>query len=386
MSIAGKPIDIALLLEEARKENSGISGSELAYITDICQKSALSHKFEGYVDKLKELSKKRQALKTAVELIPLIEKNDKDFDQHIDAAIKNLSGLECIESKVKTLGEIIHETYFLEELKEKTDYYHKYKIALKDENVLPTGFPSMDGILGGLFPTRLYVVGARPGVGKTALALNISLATANLKKDVLFFSLEMSKKEIRNRYVSSYAGVRMHDIQAGTLTHDEYNKVASGVEELKKLPLHIMEGGLSGNKLRSVIRTMKRRNNIKMVVIDYLQLLGGIDSNDTVNRYQQVTELSSKMKRIAIEFDIVVICLSQLSRQSEMRQTKTPQLSDLRDSGAIEQDADVVTLLSRGEGQSYSKLHIAKNRHGTTGCINLNYEGSTVTFKDQNEY
>ena len=113
MSLSGKPIDITLLLEEARKENSGISGGELAYITDICQKSALSHKFEGYVDKLKELSKKRQALKTAVELIPLIEKNDKDFDQHIDAAIKNLSGLECIESKVKTLGEIIHETYFL---------------------------------------------------------------------------------------------------------------------------------------------------------------------------------------------------------------------------------------------------------------------------------
>lgn len=378
-----KTIDMNLLIEEVRKQKNGLTGAELAYLMDVCQKSALSHNFEDYVNELKALKRKRTAIKSALNLSALVEKNDGDFEENVDKAIRELSGLECTKSTTKTLGEIIHETKFLEKLKEKHEYYQLHRKALKSEDVLYTGFQSLDNVLDGLHPTRLYIIGARPGVGKTALALNISMVAAREGNGVMFFSLEMSHKEIRNRYISSYSNTRMHDIQKGTLTKEGYLEVEKRVGELETLPLHINETRLNGNELRSQVRVMKRKHNIKMVVIDYLQLLGGIGSDENINRYMQITDISGKMKSIAIEFGVVVVCLSQLSRQSEQRRGKAPQLSDLRDSGAIEQDADVVMLINRQEKDC--RLDIAKNRHGNTGCVRLDYEGSTVTFKERYE-
>jgi len=235
--------------------------------------------------------------------------------------------------------------------------------------------------LGGLYPSRLYILGARPGLGKTALALNISLYAASKGHGSAFFSLEMSEQELVNRYVSSYSDKKLLDIQMGCLSSEDFSTVRKGFETIQKLPIYIDQKSFTLPDIRREVRRYKREHSIHLVVVDYLQLIVSQGADRKNNRYLEVSEISRGLKLLAKEFDVTVLCLSQLSRESEKRQSKSPQLSDLRDSGSIEQDADIVMLLSR-EGNK-SKLDVSKNRHGHTGVIDLYFEGSTVKFKDQ---
>ena len=376
-----KSVDIAILLEQLRKSNGSFSENDFEFLTSLSQKSGLSTNYEEYVRSLKDLSLRRKGIQICHGLISELEKGVEETEHAVDQAIRGFTGLEQANASMRSLSEIIHEENIIEELSERQAFYQEHKRRKLPEGVINTGIAEIDNTLGGLYPSRLYILGARPGLGKTALSLNISLYAAACGHGCAFFSLEMSEQELVNRYLSSYSEKKLLDIQTGCLSTEDFSSVKEGASTLQKLPIYIDQKSFTLPDIRREVRRHKREHSIHLVVIDYLQLIVSKGSDRKVNRYLEVSEISRGLKLLAKEFNVTVLCLSQLSRESEKRQGKTPQLSDLRDSGSIEQDADIVMLLSRISNNS--TLHIAKNRHGQTGVIKLYFEGSIVKFKDQ---
>jgi replicative DNA helicase len=376
-----RSVDVAILLEEQRKRNGSFSTDDFHYLTDLAQKAGVSPFYEEYVRSLKDLALRRKGIEICHSLIPQLEQGKAETEQSIDEAVRGLTGLEQTNASMRSIQEIIDGEKIIEELSERQAYYQEHKRRKLPENVINTGISEIDNTLGGLYPTRVYVLGARPGVGKTSLALNISLYAASRGHGVSFFSLEMGKVELINRYVSSHSDKKLLDIQMGCLTEGDFASVKKAFRTIRKLPINIDEKSFTFPEIRREVRRLKREKDIHLVVVDYLQLIATTGSDGNKNRNYEVSEISRGIKLLAKEFNVTVIALSQLSRESEKRKGKDPQLSDLRDSGSIEQDADVVMLLSKLSDKF--KLNISKNRHGYTGVIDLYFEGSTVKFKDQ---
>lgn len=251
---------------------------------------------------------------------------------------------------------------------------------------VPTGFEKFDEKLGGLSPSNLSIVAGRPGMGKTALILNMieSMAIKN-QTPVGFFSLEMSNEEIMHRLVSSYVEIPVTKIRSGDLTDWCLENLKMKLKEIQESPLIIEDSPQNIATLCSKAIQMKNKYAIKALFIDYLQLIEGMRRSDS--RYMEVTEISRRLKCLAKQLKIPIVCLSQLSRSVEQRADKTPQLSDLRDSGAIEQDADSVVFLYRaGYYDPYdptSKIIIAKNRHGACGEIRVIFNEKLCQFKEE---
>lgn len=376
-----RSVDVAILLEEMKKHNGSFSKDNFDYLTDLAHNAGLSTNYEEYIRELKDLLLRRQGIEVCYKLIPQLEEGKDPTEKTLDEAVRGLTGLEQTNASMRSLKEIIDDEKILEELSARQAYYQEHKRRKLPENVINTGISEVDNTLGGLYPSRLYVLGARPGLGKTSLALNISLYAASLGHASAFFSLEMSEQELVNRYVSSYSEKKLLDIQMGCLTEENFSSVKKAFQTIRSLPIHIDEKSFTLQEIRREVRRLKREKDIHLVVIDYLQLIASKDSHPSKNRNHEVSEISRGLKLLAKEFHVTVIGLSQLSRESEKRGNKSPQLSDLRDSGSIEQDADVVMLLSRSTDKS--KLHVSKNRHGHTGVIDLFFDGSTVKFKDK---
>jgi replicative DNA helicase len=285
-----------------------------------------------------------------------------------------------------------------------------------------SGLADLDRLLGGLQRSDLIILGARPSMGKTSLIINIAQAAAERKKNgeangaaVGVFSLEMSAEQLTQRILSSAAGIPANRISNGQFGEGEFQRMAAAVNELADLPLYIDDTpGLSINAMRSRARRMKRQFNIGLLVVDYLQLMTAPLKGDQ-NRVQEISAISQGLKQIARELDIPVIAASQLSRQLENRDNKRPQLSDLRESGSIEQDADLVWFLYREEYylskqlgaadetmaandkerqalaeakdrldrvRGITELLVSKNRKGPTDTIRLLFKGETTTFMD----
>jgi replicative DNA helicase len=280
---------------------------------------------------------------------------------------------------------------------------------------ITTGFLDMDRMLGGLHPSDLVIIAGRPSMGKTALATNMAFNAARAyKKDdedseggaVAFFSLEMSSEQLAARILSCESGIPSDHIRRGELGFEDFPKFMNIARELSQLPLFIDDTpGLSITALRNRARRLKRQHNIKLIVIDYLQLLsGGGSKRSSENRVQEISEITRALKGLAKELDLPVIALSQLSRAVEQRDDKKPLLSDLRESGTIEQDADVVMFIyrqeyyeSRKQPESGTEEHqswlekmerihnkaeiiVAKQRHGPIGSVSLYYDGRLVKF------
>jgi replicative DNA helicase len=276
---------------------------------------------------------------------------------------------------------------------------------------ISTGLTDLDRLLGGLHASDLIILAARPGVGKTALATNIAFQAAKAHRleeqdgqrktvdgaSVGFFSLEMAAKQIVTRILAEQAGVPSERVRRGELSGPEMDRLIIVSAQMQGLPLHIDDTpALTIGALRTRARRLKRQRGLDLIVVDYLQLVEASHRKD--GRVQEVSEISRGLKTLAKELDVPVLALSQLSRAVEQRQDKRPQLSDLRDSGTIEQDADVVMFVYReeyylqqgspaeraklGDVAGQAEVIIGKQRHGPTGTINLEFDGPTTRFSD----
>jgi len=250
-----------------------------------------------------------------------------------------------------------------------------------------TGFEKFDEKLGGLSPSNLSIGAGRPGMGKTALILNMieNMAIKN-QTPVGFFSLEMSNGEIMDRLLSSQTGIPIKDLRCGNISDCDFENLGSHVKKIQNSPIIIDDSPFHNmSTLSSKAIQMKNQYDIKVIFIDYLQLIDGVRKGSD-SRYMEVTEISRRLKCLAKQLKIPIVCLSQLSRSVEQRSDKTPQLSDLRDSGAIEQDADSVFFLYRaGYYDPYDprcKIIIAKNRHGSCGEVKITFNKELCQFKE----
>ena len=250
-----------------------------------------------------------------------------------------------------------------------------------------TGFSALDRVLAGLGKSDLVLVGARPGMGKTSFALNIATNVAKqTKKTVCIFSLEMSADQLVNRVLSSEALVNSYNLRTGELAPSDWENLARAAGELAGCDILIDD--TSGMTVTAMKAKLRRVKNLGMVIIDYLGLMSG--DKHTENRVQEVSEISRSLKIMAKELMVPIVCCAQLSRGPESRTDKKPMLSDLRDSGAIEQDADTVIFLYRseyyktddaaGQDTSIAEVIIAKNRHGSTGTVNMGWNGQFTKF------
>lgn len=259
---------------------------------------------------------------------------------------------------------------------------------------LSTGLKDLDELLGGLHRSDLIVLAGRPGMGKTALGTGIAFAVAESGETVGFFSLEMSAEQLSTRIMAEQAKVPSDKIRKGELTSAQFDRVMAAAHKLEALPLYADDTpAMSIAGLRTRARRLKRKHGLALIVVDYLQLIDA-SKRQKENRVQEVSEITRGLKTLAKELDVPVLALSQLSRNVEQRSDKRPLLSDLRDSGSIEQDADVVAFIYREEyyrrlnGQDASdvlhqaELNIAKQRHGPTGQVKLHFDGPTTTFSD----
>jgi replicative DNA helicase len=285
---------------------------------------------------------------------------------------------------------------------------------------LATGLTDLDRMMGGLQNSDLVILAGRPGMGKTALATNIAYNVAKTwrgeqKPDgmiktvdggkVGFFSLEMSSEQLATRILAEQAGVPSSDIRRGAIQEDQFDRIVEAAQEMQRIPLYIDQtGGISIGQLAVRARRLKRQRGLDLLVVDYLQLLMGTSRRSSENRVQEITEITTSLKALAKELNVPILALSQLSRQVESREDKRPQLSDLRESGSIEQDADVVLFVFRDEYYlknrkpkegteeffkwmaemdavaGRAEIIIGKQRHGPTGTIELQYEAEVTRF------
>lgn len=260
---------------------------------------------------------------------------------------------------------------------------------------LSTSFQALDEITGGgLRSSELYILAARPAMGKTALALQIALS-ASATTTAALFSLEMPSEQLCYRLISSRSIVSGEKLRSGLLTEIEVDRIVRSVEGLYGSQLFLDDqGGVSTTHIRGQLRLLRSRGaKLGVVIIDYLQLMSSTSKRRGGNREQEISEISRNLKEIAKEFEVPIICLSQLNRGVESRANKRPLLSDLRESGAIEQDADMVWFVYRdeyynreSEDKGIAEIIIAKNRSGSTGTVKLKFAGATTTFHELNEY
>ena len=274
------------------------------------------------------------------------------------------------------------------------DLYAKLDELSQQDSDIPgisTGFHELDHALTGLNKSDLILIAARPGMGKTAFALNIALNAAKASnKDVVVFQLEMSKDQLASRFLASEAFIESQKLKTGQLDPDDWVKLARASNVLAKTHIYVDDNpAITVAEIKAKCRRLG--DGLGLIVIDYLQLMqSGGRRND--NRTQEVAEMSRGLKIMAKELNVPVVCLSQLSRAAEQRADKKPMLSDLRESGAIEQDADIVMFIYRddyynedSEFKNVAEIIIAKNRHGSTGSINLQWIGQYTTFSNQDK-
>lgn len=295
--------------------------------------------------------------------------------------------VEYAEAKVFRIAEGRENKNFIHIRDALLQVYERLKLLKENPEEVkgtPTGFDSLDNVIVGLGKSDLVLVGARPGMGKTSFAMNMATASAiSTKKTVCVFSLEMSAEQLANRMLSSEAQVDSYKMRSGQLENEDWEAIAYASSRLSEADILIDDTpGISVTAIKSKLRRVK---NLGLVVIDYLQLMQGDHRND--NRVQEVGEISRGLKLLAKELNVPVICCAQLSRGPESRPDKRPMLSDLRDSGAIEQDADVVMFLYRDEyykeetpAQSIAEVIIAKNRHGSLDKVKLGWIGRFTKF------
>lgn len=382
-----EPIDIITLKSELKSMGKFEAVGGLEYIVQLPDKVPTTSNVEQYIKIVEEKSMLRALIKTADELITLGYDPTQEVEQVIDTAEKKIFQLMQKKNQkgYSSIKDILVDTFTqLEQL-----YNQKESIT-----GVPTGFVDLDYRTSGLHNSDLILVAARPAMGKSAFALNIATnAAVRAKVPVAIFSLEMSKEQMTNRILCSEAMVDSAKVRTGKIDDDEWAKLAATSGELSEAGIYIDDTpGISIMEIRAKCRKMKLEKNIGLVVIDYLQLVQGSNKKGG-SREQEIAEISRSLKILAKEIDVPVIALSQLSRAPEQRIDHRPMLSDLRESGSIEQDADIVMFLYRDdyynedtEKKNIAEVIIAKHRSGATGTVELLWLANYTKFANIERY
>lgn len=382
-----EPIDIITVKAELISLSKLDAVGGLEYLALLPDKVPTSANADKYINIVEEKSMLRSLIKTANELIILGYAETEEVDSIMDQAEKKI--FDIIQNKNQK-GFIVLKDVLVEAFAEIEKLYNQKQPITG----IATGFSDLDYKTAGLHNSDLILVAARPAMGKSAFAINIATnAAIHAKVPVAIFNLEMSKKQLVNRMLCSEAMVDSNKIRTGKIEEDDWVKLATALGPLSEAPIYIDDTpGISVTEIRAKCRKLKLEKNIGLVVIDYLQLVQGTGKKGN-NREQEISEISRSLKILAKELDIPVIAISQLSRAAEQRTDHRPMLSDLRESGAIEQDADIVMFLYRddyynpeSEKKNIAELIIAKHRNGSTGTVELLWLGSYTKFANIERY
>ncbi len=372
------PVTVANSLKKSEKLDQ-VGGA--SYLSDLIHQLASKANIKAYADIAVEKSTLRKVIHKSEEFIHKAYKEDYSKIEHF---------IDYLEAEVFKLGdsrasaELVPLSALVEGgIKKLEDLFHK-KISLTG---LPSSFPALDHLTSGFQPSELIVLAARPSMGKTALSLNIALHNALQKKKVAFFSLEMSNEAVLMRLLSSLSRINLSDIMSGRIEEKRWSDLISAAGQLSGASFYIDDSSpMSPYEIRSKSRRLKSRQGLDLIVVDYLQLMRLPEK--TESREREVSEMSRLLKSFAKELQIPIITLSQLNRGVEARSNRRPILSDLRESGAIEQDADLIMMLYRGdyydkeEESGLAEVIISKQRNGPTGMVELKWAPEFGSFEN----
>jgi len=374
-----EPIDVVTITAELKQMGKYKEVGGSAFLSDLTNMVATSANIESYGNIVTGHFIKRRLIQISSQIAESAFNEGADPKELLDKAESEV----LLVAQHRSTRDFMPVKDALAESFDRLDELHKRGTALRG---VPTGFRDLDNKLSGMQDTNLIILAARPGQGKTAFSLNIAQHVAvDLKQTVGFFSLEMSKEELVDRLLVSQADVDAWRLKTGKLNDEDFSRLSEAMGVLSDAPLYIDDTpGLNIFEMRTKARRLQVGKQLKLLIIDYLQLIDPGRHQDS--RVQEVSMISQSLKNLARELKVPVLAISQLSRAVEARGTKEPQLADLRESGAIEQDADVVMFLYRQDAESehwdqqIMKLKIAKHRNGPTGEIDMIFKGDRIRF------
>ncbi|MBO7718131.1 replicative DNA helicase [Candidatus Saccharibacteria bacterium] len=377
-----RPVDLVTLTSELRKQKKLKEIGGVSYLTELSNFVAAASHAKAYAEIIEKASVRRRLIKAGSDIAEKAYADDADVSTLVGEAEQRLFEVsnKIVKSDYESLEDLMPGA--LERIVE----LKKNKGTLRG---LKTGFPDVDKKIAGFQKGDLVIVGARPGMGKTTLAQNFAYNMANInKRGVLFFSMEMAKSEIIDRIISDVGSVDNWHIRTGNISDEEFARIDDAINEMDETPIYIDDtSSMTVFDIRNKARRAVHDHDIGAIIIDYLQLIQGSDRYKG-NRVQEVTEISRALKILARELEVPVIALAQLSRNVAGRDDNRPMLSDLRESGSIEQDADLVMFVHRpgyykkneDADENITELIISKHRHGSVGTIDLYMEGKYCRF------
>lgn len=386
MFTAGQPVDLVTLLEHLREEENFDEGSGKVYLMQLAQLVPSVSNVERYCTIVRDRYDLRMLIQAARGILDDAMEDTGETSLLLDSAEQRIFDIRQGKALkgLERLNEVLFETF------ERLD-----RLNSPDKDLyrgIPTGIRELDNTITGLNRSDLVIIGARPGMGKTSFALNIARhAAITAGKRVAFFSLEMSKEQLASRIISTEALVSGTKLRTGDLTEGEWTRLVEAGDILSKADLYLDDSpGITVPEMKAKVRRLK---NVDLVIIDYLQLMNSAKRID--NRVQEISEITRSLKIMAKELNIPVVTLAQLARAGEKRQEHRPVLSDLRDSGSIEQDADIVLFLYRDAyyanesaspedvDKNSAEVIVAKNRHGDLRSVPLHWQGEFMRFTSQ---
>lgn len=380
---ARKPIDVLTLSNELSEHGKLENARGSSYLADLTNMVPTAAHAEHYAEIVSEKAIRRRLIKASEEINGLGYDEEQKVQSLLEVAEQELFGVsqKYIRQDLTSVEEILSESF------DRLDELHKDKDTLRG---VPTGFKGLDNMLAGLQPSDLVILAARPSMGKSTLAMNIAHnVSTQAKQSVLVFSLEMSKEQLVDRLLAAEAGIDAWNIRTGNLSDADFEKLGQAMGTLSEAQIFIDDTpGITALEMRTKARREQHKRPLGLIIVDYLQLMSGTNAGGD-NRVQEISEISRGLKAMARELNVPIIALSQLSRSVENRSPQIPQLADLRESGSIEQDADVVMFIYREdyynpetERQHITDILIKKHRNGPTGTVELYFHPDLLQFRD----
>jgi replicative DNA helicase len=379
---ADKAVDIITLTDELKRSGILEEVGGVSFLTALVNSVPTAANIAHYISIVKEKSILRSLITHATKIISLSYESEGNVDEVVDTAEKLI--FEVTDAKPRS--SYVHLKEIIKDSIENIDKLYQKKAHVTG---IPTGFIDFDIKVAGLQPSDLIVIAGRPSMGKSAFAIGLAeYASMAEKVPIAFFSLEMSKEQLVQRMLCAHAKVDAHKVRTGYLAPADWPRLTLAAGKLSEAAIFIDDTpAISVMELRAKARRLKAQQGIKLIILDYLQLMRG--SGDAENRQQEISDISRSLKALARELNLPVVAISQLSRAVEARTDHRPQLSDLRESGAIEQDADVVVLILREEyynptpdNQGIAEIIIAKQRNGPVGSLKLVFIKEYTRFEN----